>query len=438
MRERKEAMAAPYASGNAVKPVVLTGAWGGGKTTLLSELKEYGWRESASYCILPEAAPSARAAGYDPSSADFERRVVELQHAMEERAMASGDVLKAILTHRGSLDALAFWRLQCHSAEQFFTVIGSSHQAEMERYKAVILLQTTARGALDHYLAYAVKKNRPPAEEALRLERHLEEAWKGHPCFFSLGNEGVTWEQKSRSARAIIDAHSSVRERASGHEINALLAAITYPSTHQYTIDDTFQIKPDSRSLPRIEALEEILKGGRFDSLIDIGCGKGMFLIWACRHFNLKKAVALEVRSDMVEACRAAVLCTGTKATVVQASLPDFSCALAPADLIFVLHSYHYLYFGSYGGEVRGTWSHEKIFDILASLSRDTLIFANDLSLPPGKELFWRERGVPERVIERYNETEILSCAEKYFLISGTLHGGGRPVLVMKKKPEPA
>jgi predicted ATPase len=416
--------------GNPKKPIVLTGAWGGGKTTVLSELAA----ERGRYCILAEAAPSARSAGHDPSSPEFERHVVELQHSMEEAALRSADGYEAVLTHRGSLDALAFWRLQSNPAERFFEMIGSSHSEELERYRAVILLQSAAQGALDRYLSYAEEKKRPPAGEAVILEQFLEEAWREHPCFFSIANEGTTWERKSRCAKAIVNAHSSGAERPSLRDVNSRLEAITYPSTHQYMLDEKRQMIPGFRSLPRLEAIGEALQGRRFDSLLDIGSGKGMFIIWACRHFNLKRAVALEVRTDMAEACRAAIECAGLKATVVQASLPDFRCALIPADLVFVLHSYHYLYFGSYGGEVTGTWNHSDIFRTLASLCSDTVVFANDLSLPPGKDLFWREKGVPESVMERYNEAEIMSCAAGHFEICRTDHGGGRPVILMKKR----
>lgn len=187
--------------------IVLTGAWGGGKSTFMKEIQA-DRRISRQVLMLPEAAPLVRRMGFDVASPAFEGLVVRSQHALETLADTRDgeDDRRAVLTHRGSLDALAFWRLAGRAIADFFRLTASSHEAEMARYDAVLLFETTAGSLPEVYEEYRESQPRPPAAEAVRLDRLLQECWGAHRRFFRVTNPGLSWPEKAACASAILDA----------------------------------------------------------------------------------------------------------------------------------------------------------------------------------------------------------------------------------------
>jgi hypothetical protein len=313
-------------------------------------------------------------------------------------------------------------------------LIGSSHEAELARYDAVILLRSTAQGAPTVYEAYRRQCDRPSTEEAVRLESLLERAWQAHPRFFRVGNEEISWSQKSALARAILDARLPRPRPVSRRTLNTHLNQITYPSSHQYTVDRRGHVQPCTSGAARLREIERVLPEERWTSLIDVGCAKGMFLLWALRRFGLRRAIGVEAADDMVVACRQAVDLTNAPATILHGSLGSLYRALPAADLVFVLHCYHYLYFGSAFG-TPGVPSHDHWFQILSQITSDTLVFANPLELEPDRMEEYRERGFTEQVIEGYNAEAILDSAGRYFELQPVPLGGERPYIIMRRIP---
>lgn len=410
--------------------IVITGSWGGGKTTILRELQTDPHYE-ASILVIPEAAPLARSIGYTVDSERFEQHVVALQRALEDMVdtLESKADNRAILMHRGTLDAFAFWLYQGGEKKFFFDKIDSKHSRELLRYDVVIFLRTTAQYAPEIYELYRQKANRPPAEEAVRLEAFLNKAWDQHPCFFSIGEENMSWPQKADLVKAIVDAHLSPSRRPSRQEVNDTLSRIQYPSSHLYIINAAGQVQPQEKGKLRLQEMEEVVPDFQWDSLIDIGCAKGMFLLWAWQRYGLRRMVGVEAASDMVNACRKAVFYLNAPATILQGSLLELYRALPSACLVFVLHCYHYLYFGA-----PGIASHDQLFDILAHITDDTLVFANPLNLSLDKINLYRQKKISPEVIESYNAQAILESANRYFKVQKIPLGKGRPYLVMKKR----
>lgn len=187
--------------------VILTGAWGGGKTTLLSELQANS-DLAGKFLFLPEAAPLARRMGFDVGSPRFQAAVVQAQHALEDVAEVRDGLRddRIVISHRGSLDALAFWRLGDGESCDFFDLVESTRDAEFARYDVVLLFQTCAGGVPEVYESYRNHQPRPAAAEAARLEGLLEECWGCHPGFHRLVNGPNGWAEKSATAHRIIAA----------------------------------------------------------------------------------------------------------------------------------------------------------------------------------------------------------------------------------------
>lgn len=199
--------------------VVLTGAWGGGKTAFLDELLADP-RAATQLLVLPEAAPLARRMGFDVASPRFQAAVVRAQHALEEIAeLRDGPADdRLVVSHRGSLDGLAFWRLGGGSEAGFFALAASSRKAELARYDAILHFQTCARGAPDAYERYRQDHPRPPAADAERLDALLVECWSHHPGYCRLVNGPGGWADKTAAARRVLEA--MLRDRpAHGGEI---------------------------------------------------------------------------------------------------------------------------------------------------------------------------------------------------------------------------
>ena len=185
--------------------IVLTGGPGGGKSTLIEELRrDPGW--AGRFVVLPEAVQFARFANVSPDERIFQRVLVHLQMALEDgldRALGSGDP-RAILCHRGSLDPLAFWLQRGWQEDDFFDFCGIRREDHYCRYTAVIHLVTAAEGVPGAYTHWPVAHRPEGAEEAIRLDHWLERAWSGHPNYFRLDNEERDWRKKSAAAGRIL------------------------------------------------------------------------------------------------------------------------------------------------------------------------------------------------------------------------------------------
>lgn len=185
--------------------IVLTGGPGGGKTTLLQELRrDPAW--SGQLIALPEAISLMGGLNISPRERLFQRAMVQLQIALEDglaRALGAEDA-RAILCHRGSLDPLAYWLDRGWAEEGFFAYTGTTREEHYGRYTAVIHLVTAADGAEAHYRRWPEAHRPEEIEEAVRLDRLLHRVWRAHPGYYRIDNERSNWAAKSRQARAVL------------------------------------------------------------------------------------------------------------------------------------------------------------------------------------------------------------------------------------------
>ena len=159
--------------------VVLTGGPGAGKTAVLEVIRKHFCRHVA---VLPEAASILFGGGFPRRSSPLARQAaqraiyhvqVELERmVVEERRVA------VALCDRGTVDGLAYWE---GSPESYWAELGTTHEAQLARYAAVIHLRTPseARG----YNWQNPVRTESALEAAARDERILQ-AWSGHPRRF--------------------------------------------------------------------------------------------------------------------------------------------------------------------------------------------------------------------------------------------------------------
>ncbi len=186
--------------------IVLTGGPCGGKSQLIKELqRDPDW--SSQIATLPEAIYIVRQAGFSPEEQIFQRVMVYLQRAVEDALTdaLSDSGIRAILCHRGSLDPLAYWLDRGWSQKDFFSFTRTKIEDHYCRYTAVIHLVTAADGAASFYTRWPEADRHENMEDAIRLDRFLQQAWSGHPAYYRLDNQNCDWSAKSQAARTILN-----------------------------------------------------------------------------------------------------------------------------------------------------------------------------------------------------------------------------------------
>lgn len=159
--------------------IVLTGGPGGGKTTAADLFRrELGER----VVVVPEAATLLFSGGFPRSPEIHARRsaqcaIYHVQRNIEDVQSALYPE-RILLCDRGTLDGAAYWP---GDEQSYFNAVGSTEQAELGRYDAVILFESAAEGGI------SVEGGNPTRiesnEQALNLDRRLREIWSRHPRF---------------------------------------------------------------------------------------------------------------------------------------------------------------------------------------------------------------------------------------------------------------
>jgi len=183
--------------------IVLTGGPGGGKTTLMNELRaEDPYAER--WLFVPEAAPLLFRSGLNGREKSFQRTVVNLQIAMEEICAEAAKPGQVLLCHRGTLDPLAYWLRNEWNEQEFFAFIGMRREEHFQRYDGVIHLQTAAIGAEAFYKRWPDAHRPETLEQAAETDRLCTHAWAGHPRYTLIGNTFCDWHDKAQAAHELL------------------------------------------------------------------------------------------------------------------------------------------------------------------------------------------------------------------------------------------
>jgi predicted ATPase len=186
-----------------VRRIVLTGGPGAGKTVITARLAR---ERPDRFALVPEAATQVYAAlrtRWDrlapPGRRDVQRRIYRLQREQEDR-LADAHPDRILLLDRGTIDGAAYWP---EGADDYWRDLGTTHEAELARYDAVILLQTSA--ALGLYDGDASNACRfEDADAAVASDNLLELLWRGHPRLIKVP-ACVELDEKIANVRRVID-----------------------------------------------------------------------------------------------------------------------------------------------------------------------------------------------------------------------------------------
>jgi hypothetical protein len=162
------------------------------------------WRERLAY--LPEAISLMGGMGVSMREKLFQRMMVQVQMSLEDGLKCGFGTAadRIIVCHRGSLDPLAYWLDRGWPEEEFFEYTETTREKHYQRYMAVIHLVTAAEGAEHAYRRWPDAHRPETIEDAIRLDRLLQQVWSGHPNYFRLDNIGRDWAAKSKAAQEIL------------------------------------------------------------------------------------------------------------------------------------------------------------------------------------------------------------------------------------------
>ncbi len=159
--------------------IVLTGGPGGGKTTAADLFRrEIGDRVA----LVPEAATILFQGGFPRSHEPQARRfaqtaIFHVQRDLED-VQASLYPGRALLCDRGTIDGAAYWPGEVHD---YFSAVGSTIDAELRRYDAVIFFESAAVGGASIEGGNPMRNE--TVEEAVALDGKLRSLWSRHPRF---------------------------------------------------------------------------------------------------------------------------------------------------------------------------------------------------------------------------------------------------------------
>lgn len=153
--------------------VVLTGGPGAGKTAVLEVIRQ-------AFCehvvVLPEAAGILFSGGFPRKPHDAARRAAQraIFHVQRELESATASMQPAVvLCDRGTVDGYAYWP----GPGDFLQEVGTTLEAELARYHAVIHLRVPPDGAYNHSNPLRLES----AAEARAIDDRIARAWETHP-----------------------------------------------------------------------------------------------------------------------------------------------------------------------------------------------------------------------------------------------------------------
>jgi predicted ATPase len=159
--------------------IVLTGGPGAGKTATLEVVRKALCKRIV---VLPESAGIIFRGGFPRGEAlgdrqHAQRAIYFVQRELESLAMAKD--APVVLCDRGTIDGLAYWPV----SEDMWSSVGSSLEAELARYHAVIHLRTPpSNGGYNHVNPLRTET----AEQAAAIDARIAQAWSRHPRRFEV------------------------------------------------------------------------------------------------------------------------------------------------------------------------------------------------------------------------------------------------------------
>lgn len=191
--------------------IVLTGGPGGGKTTAADLFRrELGEQ----VVVVPEAATMLFSGGFprhdDRDAVRAAQKAIYYVQVGVEDTQAAQYPGRILLCDRGTVDGAAYWP----AAEDvdFYAALGTTCEAELARYDAVIFFESAAVAGISIEGGNATRIEN--IEQARALDQRLHEMWSPHPRFVFVPNNHSFFKKMTYGLAAI---ESIVTQLRRGH-----------------------------------------------------------------------------------------------------------------------------------------------------------------------------------------------------------------------------
>lgn len=181
-----------------MKKIVITGGPCGGKSTVMTVLREEFGDQIA---VVPEVATMLLTSGFPMPGKDlpwskewqaaFQSAVLPVQTAIEDAIALAAETkgAKVLVCDRGLLDGAAYTP---GGVEEFARRYGVNASAALTRYTAVVHLESLAHVDPEKYGKSGNDARFEPLERAQELETATKEAWAAHPRHLVIdGRRGI-------------------------------------------------------------------------------------------------------------------------------------------------------------------------------------------------------------------------------------------------------
>lgn len=192
--------------------IVVTGGPGAGKTTAIDLFRrELG----EAVVVVPESGTILFGGGFPRSSLPGPRRAAQLAiyHTQRHLETAQAEIFpdRILLCDRGTLDGAAYWP---EGSDSYFAAIGSSLEAELARYDAVVFLETAAAGGMSIEGGNPIRNE--TQNEAVDLDRRLQAIWSKHRDFTFVPHH-PSFFRKLTIGLGAIESRIAVWSKRNGH-----------------------------------------------------------------------------------------------------------------------------------------------------------------------------------------------------------------------------
>mgnify|MGYP000265032238 CR=1 FL=1 len=181
--------------------IAITGGPSAGKTALLEVVR----RNFSRIGVLPEAASIIFGGGFPRVTDDevalraAQRAIYHVQCELERYADESGKYA-VVLCDRGTLDGLAYWPNGETGPNGYFDQLGTTEEAELARYHAVIHLRTPGEEGYDATNPLRIEG----PEEAALLDEKIAHVWRNHPNRVEVNSSATYLEKLNKAVAAIL------------------------------------------------------------------------------------------------------------------------------------------------------------------------------------------------------------------------------------------
>lgn len=208
-----------------------------------------------------------------------------------------------------------------------------------------------------------------------------------------------------------------------------------YPKNHRFRLHEGVPV-PSFDLYCRWRVLADLYPQP-LESLLDVGCCRGYFVLEAAGRPGCRGAVGIDVSGDFVAAAERARDRTGcTRASFHRAALSEVArdpqAFGGPFQTVLVVNVYHYLFWGS-DAHAEGTPSHDELLGRLAEVSSDRVLLSSPLDLEDCPRNV-RRRATRGPGDAGYSMDAFLRAAERRFEVTPAGRLGKRPLLLLQKR----